>query len=205
MPPATRYARSGDIHIAYQVVGDGPFDLLFVPGFVSHLEANWDDPNIAAVFERLARFSRLILFESSSPTPSRTSWPGPASASPSAACMPSRGCPASGGCSRWSAARGLRGVSEDPPIPPLGDRGCWTAFGLWAAARSGTPRPPGQSQTVARSRQAVGMGARIPSRDLTGPPQSRGGRPRRSKRSGHSVHRASDARQYSFATRTRSA
>ncbi len=63
MPPETRYARSGDIHIAYQVVGDGPFDLLFVPGFVSHLEANWDDPNIAAMLGRLARFSRLILFD----------------------------------------------------------------------------------------------------------------------------------------------
>jgi len=63
VPPETRYARSGDIHIAYQVVGAGPFDLLFVPGFVSHLEANWDDPNIAAMLGRLARFSRLILFD----------------------------------------------------------------------------------------------------------------------------------------------
>lgn len=63
MAPETRYARSGDIHIAYQVVGDGPLDLLFVPGFVSHLEANWEDPAIAAMLGRLARFSRLILFD----------------------------------------------------------------------------------------------------------------------------------------------
>ena len=37
-PPETRYAKSGDVHIAYQVVGEGPFDLIFVPGFVSNVE-----------------------------------------------------------------------------------------------------------------------------------------------------------------------
>ena len=40
--PVTRYAKSGDVHIAYQVFGSGPIDLVFVPGFVSHIEAYWD-------------------------------------------------------------------------------------------------------------------------------------------------------------------
>jgi hypothetical protein len=54
----TRYARSGDLHIAYQVVGDGPFDLVFVPGWVSSVEACWEEPALAAFLERLASFSR---------------------------------------------------------------------------------------------------------------------------------------------------
>src|SRR5919202_2535939 len=61
--PKTRYARSGDLRIAYQVVGDGPFDLVTIPGFVSHVEACWDDPYTARFLERLASFSRLILFD----------------------------------------------------------------------------------------------------------------------------------------------
>jgi uncharacterized RmlC-like cupin family protein len=45
MQPETRYAKSGDVHIAYQVTGEGPIDLVFVPGFVSHVESNWQAPN----------------------------------------------------------------------------------------------------------------------------------------------------------------
>jgi pimeloyl-ACP methyl ester carboxylesterase len=63
MVPETRYARSGDLHIAYQVIGHGPFDLVFVPGFVSNIECLWDDPVIASFFRRLASFARLILFD----------------------------------------------------------------------------------------------------------------------------------------------
>jgi pimeloyl-ACP methyl ester carboxylesterase/class 3 adenylate cyclase len=63
MPPQTRYAKSGEVNIAYQVVGDGPLDLVFVPGFVSHLDLQWGDPRIARFFEKLASFSRLILFD----------------------------------------------------------------------------------------------------------------------------------------------
>src|SRR6478752_1594439 len=59
----TRYARSGDVSIAYQVVGDGPFDLVYVPGAVSNVELMWEDPARAAFFGRLASFSRLILFD----------------------------------------------------------------------------------------------------------------------------------------------
>ncbi len=61
--PETRYARSGDVSIAYQVVGDGPFDLVHVPGFVSNVELGWEVPPLAAFYRRLGSFSRLILFD----------------------------------------------------------------------------------------------------------------------------------------------
>jgi pimeloyl-ACP methyl ester carboxylesterase len=61
--PRTRYARSGDVSIAYQVVGGGPLNLVYVPGFVSNVEMTWEEPSVARFFERLASFSRLILFD----------------------------------------------------------------------------------------------------------------------------------------------
>jgi class 3 adenylate cyclase len=61
--PTTLYARSGSVSIAYQVVGDGPRDLVQVSGWVSHLEAGWDEPLQARFRRRLASFSRLILFD----------------------------------------------------------------------------------------------------------------------------------------------
>jgi pimeloyl-ACP methyl ester carboxylesterase len=61
--PETRYAKSGDLNIAYQVTGDGPFDLVFVPGYVTHLELHWDIPSFVPVLERLGSFSRLIRFD----------------------------------------------------------------------------------------------------------------------------------------------
>src|ERR671937_3059586 len=61
--PETRYAKSGDLHVAYQIVGDGPFDLLHIPGFVSNVEAMWDEPLLTRFLRRLASFSRLILFD----------------------------------------------------------------------------------------------------------------------------------------------
>jgi pimeloyl-ACP methyl ester carboxylesterase len=61
--PETRYARSGDVHIAYQVVGDGPFDLVFVPGFVTHMELQWRLPGFGQFLEDLGKFSRLIRFD----------------------------------------------------------------------------------------------------------------------------------------------
>ena len=61
--PSTQYARSGDASIAYQVVGDGPIDLVAVLGFATHLELQWEMPPLAGFFERLSSFSRLILFD----------------------------------------------------------------------------------------------------------------------------------------------
>lgn len=61
--PETRYALSGDVHIAYQVVGDGPFDLVFVPGFVTHMELQWRLPGMGEFLKDLGSFSRLIRFD----------------------------------------------------------------------------------------------------------------------------------------------
>jgi pimeloyl-ACP methyl ester carboxylesterase len=61
--PDTRYAVSGGLNIAYQVVGRGPVDLVYVPGWVSHVELAWELPQLVSGFERLASFSRLILFD----------------------------------------------------------------------------------------------------------------------------------------------
>ncbi len=63
MGPETRYALSGDIHIAYQLVGDGPFDLVFVPGFVTHMELQWTLPGFVDFLSDLGAFSRLIRFD----------------------------------------------------------------------------------------------------------------------------------------------
>jgi class 3 adenylate cyclase len=63
MSPQTRYARSGDLHIAYQVVGEGPMDLIYVPSWISQVEHYWDEPMVAGYFRRLTSFSRLILFD----------------------------------------------------------------------------------------------------------------------------------------------
>jgi pimeloyl-ACP methyl ester carboxylesterase len=62
-PPKTQYTRSGDLHIAYQVVGEGPLDLVYVPGWVSHVELAWEEPTLARFLRRLASFSRLIMFD----------------------------------------------------------------------------------------------------------------------------------------------
>src|SRR5215467_7356215 len=61
--PSTHYARSGDARIAYQVVGNGPIDLVFVPGFVSNLDIHWEDPGYAHLLRRLSAFTRLILLD----------------------------------------------------------------------------------------------------------------------------------------------
>ena len=63
MTPETHYANSGGVSIAYQVLGEGPLDLVVVPGWVSNIEAFWEEPAIEAFFRRLASFSRLILFD----------------------------------------------------------------------------------------------------------------------------------------------
>jgi class 3 adenylate cyclase len=77
LEPETRYARRGDIHIAYQVVGDAPLDLVLVSTWFSHLEAQWEFPAFAHYLRRLASFSRLIAFDKygiglSDPIPSRS-------------------------------------------------------------------------------------------------------------------------------------
>ena len=63
MTPETRYAKSGDVHIAYQMVGEGPMDLVLIPGLFTHVEHQWDEPSFARFLGRLAQFSRLIVFD----------------------------------------------------------------------------------------------------------------------------------------------
>ena len=62
-PPETRYAKSGDLSIAYQVTGAGPLDLVYVSGFVSNLDVGWAIPGLQHFFTRLTAFSRLIRFD----------------------------------------------------------------------------------------------------------------------------------------------
>jgi pimeloyl-ACP methyl ester carboxylesterase len=61
--PKTHYARTGGVSIAYQVVGEGPLDLVYVPGWISNIEMMWTDPSYARLLTRFAKFSRLILFD----------------------------------------------------------------------------------------------------------------------------------------------
>ncbi|MGH9839338.1 MAG: alpha/beta fold hydrolase [Blastocatellia bacterium] len=61
--PEIHYARSGDVNIAYQVVGDAPLDLVFVMGWISHLEYFWSEPSFARFLRRLSSFARVILFD----------------------------------------------------------------------------------------------------------------------------------------------
>jgi class 3 adenylate cyclase len=63
MAPAARYAKSGDLHIAYVVEGDGPIDLVWVPTTISQVEHLWNEPSIAAAFERIQSFARVIAFD----------------------------------------------------------------------------------------------------------------------------------------------
>lgn len=63
LAPETRYARSGDCHIAYQVTGEGPVDLVFAQGYVTHLELEWEDPRPAGFLRALSSFCRLIRFD----------------------------------------------------------------------------------------------------------------------------------------------
>ncbi len=63
MEATIRYAKSGDVNVAYQVTGQGPFDLVLVSGFVSHLDYDWQHPSSARLLERLGSFARLIRFD----------------------------------------------------------------------------------------------------------------------------------------------
>jgi pimeloyl-ACP methyl ester carboxylesterase len=61
--PETRYAKSGNVHIAYQVIGSGPLDVVLVPGFITHLDIQLENAWCLRFFERFASFCRLILFD----------------------------------------------------------------------------------------------------------------------------------------------
>jgi len=62
-PPPTQYVERDGVSIAYQVIGEGPVDVLYAPGFISHLDLAWTDPGLTRMYKRLAAFSRLIVFD----------------------------------------------------------------------------------------------------------------------------------------------
>lgn len=63
MPPEIRYAESGDVHIAYQVFGHGPENLIMIPGFISHIEHYWDSPDLARWLNHVERRTRVVIFD----------------------------------------------------------------------------------------------------------------------------------------------
>jgi pimeloyl-ACP methyl ester carboxylesterase len=63
MQPVTQYAKSGDVHIAYQSFGGGPINLVMVPGFVSNVENYWDEPDLARFLNRLGSYARVVTFD----------------------------------------------------------------------------------------------------------------------------------------------
>ena len=63
MQPETRYAKSGDVHIAYQVFGEGPINLVIAPFFVSNVEHFWDEPDVSRWLLRMASFARVVMFD----------------------------------------------------------------------------------------------------------------------------------------------
>jgi pimeloyl-ACP methyl ester carboxylesterase len=63
MRPITQYADSDGVFVAYQVFGSGPHNLIIVPGFISNLEVGWEEPGVARFLQRLASFSRVIMFD----------------------------------------------------------------------------------------------------------------------------------------------
>jgi class 3 adenylate cyclase len=63
MQPMTQYAKSGDVHIAYQAFGNGPINLVMVPGFVSNVENYWDQPDLARFLNRLGSYARVVTFD----------------------------------------------------------------------------------------------------------------------------------------------
>ena len=63
MAPEVRYAKSGDVHIAYQVFGKGPENLVIIPGFISHVEHVWDSPDQSRWLNHVARRARVVIFD----------------------------------------------------------------------------------------------------------------------------------------------
>ncbi|MEE9586604.1 MAG: adenylate/guanylate cyclase domain-containing protein, partial [Hyphomicrobiaceae bacterium] len=63
MFPETRYTKSGDVNIAYQVLGERPLDIVYVPAWISNIDFAWQNPAYARMCERLSSFGRLILFD----------------------------------------------------------------------------------------------------------------------------------------------
>ena len=150
MAPKTRYARSGDLHIAYQVVGDGPIDVVYIPTWISHVEMLWEEPMVERFFSAIAAFSRLIVFDRrgsglSDPVTSRRR-----SRSRWTTCWRSwtRPAPRRRPCSRiWRAGRWR---SSSPP-PSRSARARWRSTPRSRArSKATTSRGPGRPRSARR-------------------------------------------------------
>jgi DNA-binding winged helix-turn-helix (wHTH) protein len=137
--PRTRYTRSGEVNIAYQVLGDGPFDVVYVPGWITHLEYGWQQPRVAYFLRRLSSFARLILFDkrgtglcqtgSQTILPWKTAWTtcGPSWIRSALNVPRSSGCPREGTCRSCSQrpirahprSGGLRDLCQTGVVPRL--------------------------------------------------------------------------------------
>ena len=104
-PPETRYVDSGGINLAYQIFGDGPLDLVVVPGFVSNLDTQWSDPMVARFNERLASFARVIMYDKAGTGLSDPSPRCPRSSSACETCAPCSTRQARTARSSWASPR----------------------------------------------------------------------------------------------------
>src|SRR5262249_60244061 len=100
MQPRTQYARDGDVSVAYQVVGDGPIDLVFTFGWVSHLDFQWAEPTLTRFLRWLAQFARMIVFDNRGPGLSAPGAPPPRLGAPLDRFPPPRAHPACGPSAR---------------------------------------------------------------------------------------------------------
>ena len=162
MQPVTQYAKSGDVHIAYQAFGDGPINLVLVPGFVSNVENYWDQPDFARFLTRLASYARVVTFDKRGTGGSDrvSELPGPRRAHGRSARGDGRG--------RHGAGRAARHLGRRAALHPvcghLSDRcralvlyGSFSRFSYWfpteeaLAASSAMSRKPGAPAAAFRN------------------------------------------------------
>lgn len=151
--PDVRYARSGSVSVAYQVVGDGPLDLLWVPGWVSNLELSWEEPHLATFLHELAGHARLIMFDKRG---TGLSDPVPADEPPALATRVADVLAVMDHCASERAV--VFGFSEGGPLAvrfavdhPERVRGL-ALYGSWARAIRGDDHPVGWSVEEGRRR-----------------------------------------------------
>ena len=99
--PETRYVKSGDVHIACQVLRSGPVDLVLVTGWVSNIECFWDDPACAKFLRALASFARLIVFDKRGTGPPRHAVLAPMALAAASRFIGLSPSPRASGCARW--------------------------------------------------------------------------------------------------------
>ena len=189
--PTTRYAKSGDVNIAYQVVGDGPFDLVFVPAAISHVDLIWDDPERAAFFNRLASFSRLIVSRQAGHRRLRS---GPRCGDLETRIDDVRAVLDAVGSPRAAVDGGLRGRPDEPSLRGVQSEPRGRGRRLTHPCRGSPGRRtfPGASTLDEWNRAARSRGARVGGRSK---PLARSGRTRPTRRPRLSATHSAPVRQ----------